>query len=58
MRADYKKVNATSTEARLPQVAVRVYALPSTALQLFVSGVKILLNTATTDWVEQAWYWI
>ena len=30
---DYKQVNATSTEARLEQVAVYVYALPSTALQ-------------------------
>ena len=31
--ADYTKVNATSTEARLGQVAVHVYALPSTALR-------------------------
>ena len=28
-----KKINATSTEARMAQVAVHLYALPSTALQ-------------------------
>ena len=33
VRADYKKVNATYTEPGWRQVAVDVYALPSTALQ-------------------------